>query len=130
MPNQTQESHKTFDHGSSASFAHVDCSPSRSSSCSTSTFSHLHNIEDDTSHSFHPGTEEMADNIISLPTGTSSSKAFTQENLNAFQQQMDGGNNNNAAPAREQSRQQTYLKLTDAALSLGIPLAEGFMNEL
>ena len=132
MSNLPHKSHKILDCSSNVSSTLVECSCS--SSHSTPTILHFRNIEDDTPDPCHRSMKVTADEIIPLPRSTPSTKALTQENLNACQQEMDDRkddkHNDNAALGAERSGQEAHLKLIDAALSLGIPLYECFMDEL
>jgi hypothetical protein len=131
MPNESQNCHEILDCGSSVDFTLVG--RPGSSSLSTTIFSHLSNIEGDSSHAAHPGSEAAA-NITPFPTGFLSRNALTKENLNTYQQQManrkDEMHNGSAALGPEQGGREAHMKLVSAALSLGIPLFECFMKEL
>ena len=91
-------------------------------------------MEDNTPHPCHHSTEAMADNILPLLKSAPSSKALTQENLNAHQRRMSDRkgdrHSDNTTLGVEHSGQEEHLKFMDAALSLGIPLYECFMDEL
>jgi hypothetical protein len=126
-PNHGWESRRNLD------YRFTPAESSYSSSHSTSTFSDLH-IEDDMSQLSYPSGEATSNSVPRLPTNTPSNMALTQGNLSALQQQIakseDDKHNDNAALVQEQNSQQTHLKLMDAALGLGIPLFECFINEL